>query len=57
MWSRDGNGNGGCCVFFFEYNGVKYYICIYLDYNKLWCLIFINFDWDGVWGECIGNVY
>nr|XP_058947716.1 mucin-1-like [Pocillopora verrucosa] len=55
VWSRDGNGNGGCCVFPFEYNGVKHYTCTYLDHNKPWCSISTNFDRDGVWGECIDD--
>lgn len=55
VWTKGGNANGGCCVFPFKYNGVMHYTCTYLDHNQPWCSISMNYDRDGVWGECIGN--
>lgn len=53
--TKGGNAYGGCCVFPFKYNGVMHYTCTYLDHNMPWCSITMNFDRDGVWGECIGT--
>lgn len=53
--TKDGNAYGGCCVFPFKYNGVMHYTCTYLDHNMPWCSITMNYDRDGVWGECIGT--
>lgn len=53
--TKNGNAYGGCCVFPFKYNGVMHYTCTYLDHNMPWCSITMNFDRDGVWGECIGT--
>ena len=42
-------------MFPFHYNAVMYYTCTYQDHDKPWCSITMNFDRDGVWGECIGT--
>ena len=55
VWTAGGNGNGGCCVFPFNYHGIKYFTCTYQDHSNPWCAISSDFDHDGVWGECIGN--
>ena len=55
VWTAGGNGNGGCCVFPFNYHGIKYFTCTYQDHSSPWCAISSDFDHDGVWGECIGN--
>ncbi|CAH3124897.1 unnamed protein product, partial [Porites lobata] len=53
VWTAGGNGNGGCCVFPFNYHGIKYFTCTYQDHSNPWCAISSDFDHDGVWGECI----
>ena len=55
VWTAGGNGNGGCCVFPFNYHGIKYFTCTYQDHSNPWCAISSDFDHDGVWGECIGD--
>lgn len=56
IWTKGGNGNGGCCMFPFSYHGVLYYTCTYQDHHDAWCAVTSDFDKDGVWGECIGNL-
>ena len=46
--TRDGNGEGLCCVFPFNYRGVDYYTCTTADASEPWCSITRNYDRDGL---------
>ncbi|XP_068757253.1 uncharacterized protein [Montipora capricornis] len=53
VWTKGGNGNGGCCTFPFNYHGVNYFTCTYQDHDNPWCALTSDFDRDRIWGDCI----
>lgn len=55
--TNGGNSNGTNCVFPFIYNGSSYDQCIDLDHTYAWCATSIDYDTDGLWGNCIVPAY
>ena len=59
MNTEGGNGNGGCCQLPFVYNKKLRHHCIVdgVDGNsRPWCSLTTDYDNDGVWGYCAGNL-